>query len=229
MSTLDLTVLRYAPVVTTGGLSGPAAKRRTVVDATLRIIADDGVEAATTRRIAAEAGVAQSGLFYSFGSRDGLLAEVVEAGIDAEIASFDQLLNRLEASPPTPNSDVAQLLRQGFGVYLDALAADPAKERALISLGLYAQRTAGIEHLAKRLYQGYYDLVARLLAAVARHAGFAWARSPGELAPIVVAFSDGLTMAYLADPGRDLGPMVEGAVTLLSGYVTDRVESLPGT
>lgn len=205
--------------MTTGELSGPAAKRQSVVDATLRIIADDGVEAATTRRIAAEAGVAQSGLFYSFGSRDGLLAEVVEAGIDAEIASFDQLLTRLEESPPVPNGDAAQLIRQGFEVYLQALAADPSKERALISLGLYAQRTAGIEHLARRLYQGYYELVARLLVALANYADVRWARPPGDLAPIVVAFSDGLTMAYLADPERDFGPMIDGAVTLLVGYV----------
>ncbi|NMO00757.1 TetR family transcriptional regulator [Gordonia sp. TBRC 11910] len=190
-----------------------------MVDATLRIIAEDGVEAATTRRIAAAAGVGQSGLFYSFGSRDGLLAAVVEAGIDAEIASFDGLLAELDVTSPSPGVTLDELFRQGLDVYLAALAADPAKERALISLALYAQRTPGIEHLATRLYQGYYDLVTRVLDAASASAQFTWTKPSAELAPLVVAFTDGLTMAYLAHPDGDFAGLIDGAVALLMGYV----------
>lgn len=205
--------------MTSAERSGPAAKRQIVLDATLRIIAEDGVEAATTRRIAAAAGVGQSGLFYSFGSRDGLLAAVVELGIETEIASFDELLTQLEASPAVPDVSITELFRRGLTIYLDALAADPAKERALISLALYAQRTPGIEHLAARLYDGYYGLVTRVLDASASSVGFTWTKPTTELAPLVVAFTDGLTMAYLAHPDGDFTALIDGAVALLEGYV----------
>ncbi|GAB17527.1 putative TetR family transcriptional regulator [Gordonia effusa NBRC 100432] len=195
-------------------------RRRSVIDATLRIIAADGVEAATTRRIAEAAGVGQSGLFYSFGSRDGLLAEVVEAGITAEISSFEALVSELESAAPG-STTIGDVIRIGLQTYLDKLAADPGAERALVSLALYAQRTGGIDHLARRLYHGYYELAARLLIIAANVGGIRWSLPPEELAPLVIVVTDGLTLAYLANPDRDFGVVIEGAVAMLASYVVD--------
>ncbi|MFW0789253.1 TetR/AcrR family transcriptional regulator [Gordonia sp. CPCC 205333] len=196
------------------------SRRRAVIDATLGIIASDGVEAATTRRIAAAAGVGQSGLFYSFGSRDGLLAAVVEAGIEAEISSFEALVSELEASAPGPMS-IGDVVRTGLRTYLAALAADPGTERALVSLALYAQRTDGIDHLARRLYDGYYELAARLLSIAADIVGVRWTLRCEELAPLVIVVTDGLTLAYLANPDRDFDVVIEGAAAMLQTYVAN--------
>ncbi|WP_436793418.1 TetR/AcrR family transcriptional regulator [Actinospongicola halichondriae] len=59
-----------------------AAARQRLIDATVAVAERDGVEALTTRSIVAEAGVS-SGMFYGhFGSKEELLAAVVDQGVD---------------------------------------------------------------------------------------------------------------------------------------------------
>jgi AcrR family transcriptional regulator len=60
-----------------------------IIAAARRSFASVGFEGASTRRIAAEAGVAQSLLLYHFGSKDALWRAVMDdlfAGVDARIA-----------------------------------------------------------------------------------------------------------------------------------------------
>ncbi|MFP3394334.1 TetR family transcriptional regulator, partial [Brevibacillus sp. SIMBA_076] len=58
----------------------PVADRRmALVQAALRLIARDGVAAATTRRIVAEAGMPLASFHYVFSSRDELMGELIEA------------------------------------------------------------------------------------------------------------------------------------------------------
>jgi TetR/AcrR family transcriptional regulator, transcriptional repressor for nem operon len=58
------------------------AARQRLIDATIAVAERDGVEALTTRSIVAEAGVS-SGMFYGhFGSKEELLAAVVDQRVD---------------------------------------------------------------------------------------------------------------------------------------------------
>lgn len=59
-----------------------AAAKQRLIDATIAVAERDGVESLTTRAIVAEAGVS-SGMFYGhFGSKEELLAAVVDQGVD---------------------------------------------------------------------------------------------------------------------------------------------------
>lgn len=59
-----------------------AAAKQRLIDATIAVAHRDGVEALTTRAIVAEAGVS-SGMFYGhFGSKEELLAAVVDERVD---------------------------------------------------------------------------------------------------------------------------------------------------
>ncbi|WP_370332073.1 TetR/AcrR family transcriptional regulator [Mycolicibacterium hippocampi] len=61
----------------------PAARQR-LIDATTKVIRDEGYAAATSRRIATEAGVKQALVYYYFPTMDDLFVEVLRSG--AEVA-----------------------------------------------------------------------------------------------------------------------------------------------
>lgn len=57
----------------------PAAERRQkIVDATLRLVAYDGIEGATTAKIAAAAGVSEGTLYRLFGNKRGILIAALD-------------------------------------------------------------------------------------------------------------------------------------------------------
>ncbi|MGZ8176864.1 TetR/AcrR family transcriptional regulator [Williamsia sp. SKLECPSW1] len=184
--------------------------------AAFRVVAADGVEAATTRRICADAGMALASFHYAFDSRDALLEAVVVAGLTSE----DTAIHAVLTGNPADTSDVEALLRGGLGGYLDSLVDDPDRERALIALSQYAHRTAGLEHLAADLYRRYYDLAESALTAAADASGVRWRTDPADLAPLVVAATDGLTLAYLNTGDLDVARrIVDACVQMLLLHV----------
>ncbi len=85
-----------------------AAARQRLIDATIAVAERNGVEALTTRAIVAEAGVS-SGMFYGhFGSKEELLAAVVDQSVD-ELATV--LAAEIELGTPIEGV-VRELLHQ---------------------------------------------------------------------------------------------------------------------
>lgn len=79
-----------------------AARRREIVEAHLRLIARDGMQAATTRALTAELGVARGALWHYFSSFDELLSETFRmvferttARIEARVADRDGMAGLL--------------------------------------------------------------------------------------------------------------------------------------
>ncbi|MCF8589880.1 TetR family transcriptional regulator [Gordonia sp. HY285] len=194
-------------------------RREAAIAATLRVIAADGVEAATTRRIATEANMGQSSIFYAFASRDELLAAVVEHGVAQELDSMNEWLETL-ADAPVGDTPMEDLVRAGLLAFAENAITEPARQQVLIGLALYARRTPGLEYLAERLYDGYYDVAARVLDESARIGGRSWSQPTAELAPTVIALSDGITLCWLGTGSRErVNAVVESAVTLILGYL----------
>lgn len=197
-----------------------AERRRLAIDATLRVIATEGVESATTRRIAEEAGVPQSGLFYAFRNRDELLAAVAEFGINEELEALAQRVRSLEELAAVSALEPTEVLRAGFEAFAGDIAENATREHALISLGLFARRTAGLEPLAQYLYASYHELVVRMLREGARLGGFRWAVPEEEIAPAVVAVSDGLTLGYvMTGNSTSMERTIDAFVRLLGTYI----------
>ncbi|GFG71945.1 TetR/AcrR family transcriptional regulator [Mycolicibacter senuensis] len=65
--------------------STDGASRRRLIEATARIMRNDGYAAATSRRVAAEAGVKQALVYYYFPTMDDLFVEVLRAGADVAL------------------------------------------------------------------------------------------------------------------------------------------------
>jgi AcrR family transcriptional regulator len=204
-------------------------RRDLLVHAAFRVIAEHGVEAATTRRISAEASMSLASFHYAFESRDELLAELVSRGTSDELASLTAPLKppRMEVDPEQPDwvapTDIGELVKAGLMSYLDSMVADPGREAAMITLAQYARRTEGLEHFAQRLYDRYYEIAQTSLEAAAAATDNAWDTDPGELAPLMVAATDGLTLAYLNTGNREIAErIIDATVTMLRGHVVPR-------
>ncbi|OMC06978.1 TetR family transcriptional regulator [Mycolicibacter heraklionensis] len=73
------------------------AARRRLIEATARLMRDEGYAAATSRRVAAEAGVRQALVYYYFPTMDDLFVEVLRAGADV---ALDRMRAALTADDP---------------------------------------------------------------------------------------------------------------------------------
>ena len=194
-------------------------RRQAAITATLRVIGTDGVEAATTRRIAAEAKMGQSSIFYAFASRDELLAAVVEYGVAEELSAMDGWLHLL-ADFPANDAPIEDLIRGALQSFAENAINDSARQQALIGLALYARRTEGLEYLAERLYGGYYAVAERLLDEAARISGRRFRKPTVELAPSVIAATDGITLCWLGTASREhVDRVIETGVQMLLGFL----------
>ena len=156
--------------------------------------------------------MSQASFHYAFSSRDALLQALVVAGLTSE----DTAIHAVLADAPTGSSDIESLLRGGLHGYLDSVVSDPAREHALIALSQYARQTPGLDGFAADVYRRYYELAATALTAAADASGARWRTEPSELAPLVVAATDGLTLAYLNTGDLDVAHrIVDACVRML--------------
>lgn len=72
--------------------NGDAGARSKLIEATARIMRDEGYAAATSRRVAAEAGVKQALVYYYFPTMDDLFLDVLRAGAEAALVRMRALL-----------------------------------------------------------------------------------------------------------------------------------------
>ena len=87
-------------------------RRRALLDATLRLVARDGPQAATHRAVAAEAGVPLAATTYYFASRDDLVASALRQAVDDELAELADQLGEL--GEPATAAEAADLLAELF-------------------------------------------------------------------------------------------------------------------
>lgn len=124
-------------------------RREVVLEATLRVIARSGVDAATHRAVAAEAGVALASTTYHFASKSDLVRQALELVIERSTATV-----AAHAAPPGPD-DAGELVERLVGL-AEALASDDrAPLTAQYELLLEAGRRAELRPLAERWNEAY--------------------------------------------------------------------------
>ena len=171
----------------------PATERRAALaQAAMAVIARDGVAAATTRAIVAEAGMPLASFHYAVASRDELLSDVIELVVEGE---GSVTLASLDIDAP----DLRSAVRATFGAYLDLVRSDPGREQAMFELTQHALRTPALASLPRQQYGTYHELAAQLLAAGAQRHGAEWSIPVDDLARFVIAITDGFTLSWLAD------------------------------
>ncbi|QEO09558.1 TetR/AcrR family transcriptional regulator [Protaetiibacter larvae] len=171
----------------------PATERRAALARAALVVVDrDGVHAATTRAIVAEAAMPLASFHYAVPSRDELLRDVVELVVDDE---SDAALAGLLAEAV----DVRDAIRRTLTAYLDHVRLAPGREQAMFELTQYALRTPELADLPAEQYGRYHATAATLLTAAEAHLGIRWVVPVAALARLIVTLTDGITLAWLAD------------------------------
>lgn len=213
-------------------------RRRALVDATVRVIARDGVAGATTRAVVAEAGMSLASLHYAFPSREHLLEAVIAEVTAQERRTAEAGLLPVAVGPEDDGPPaLVEVLRDGLDRYVDLLVADPAREQALLELALYAMRTPGQRAALVAQYDVYLESARASLSAAALAARSRWTVPLDEAARALVMATDGITTTWLADrdtaAARTTARFAAGALAALAEPVgaarpTGVVQARPG-
>jgi len=169
-------------------------RRLELVKAALRVIAENGVQGATTRAIVAEAGMSLASFHYAFASRDEMMEELIAYVVENQtVAAFSTIRY---------GSDIRTTIRDGLQAFFESIVVDSANEQVLFELMLFALRTPGLEALPDKQWTNYRAAATELLNAAAVNAGIRWSRPIGEVAQMLITVTDGLTLAWLANRDR---------------------------
>jgi AcrR family transcriptional regulator len=194
----------------------PAAERRAaLVDAALRVVSREGIAAATTRAIVAEAGMSLASFHYAFASRDELVDELI-----ATVVAREQ---QAVVPTPEPGRSLRELLESGIIAYFEHLKSDPDHEQAMLELTQYALRSPERHPLAAAQYARYAELARNSLELAAELTGARWRTPVAEVARVLVAFTDALTITWLVDRD-DAGAL---AVARAAADALSRMADLP--
>ena len=101
-----------------------------ILAAALEEVSESGFHRASVARIAARAGVAVGNLHYHFGSREGLLRELMAS-------LMSDLMSRLHAVDADDSADFFARQRAALLIYLDYLRANPAHVRLADEIKLH--------------------------------------------------------------------------------------------
>lgn len=181
--------------------------RRSLLEATLRVIARAGVEAVTHRRVAAEAGVSHGATTYHFESRDDIVLQAFRYYIRVVATHLDAAMDGLDGEPRSVQSVVAFLVdftRREF--------SDPELVLAEYELILYAARN---EALARE-YRAWQRSLVGGLASVLEACG---APRPTDAARIVVGVCRAFELEELTDPRNRSDELERRLDLLLPGLV----------
>jgi DNA-binding transcriptional regulator YbjK len=169
----------------------PDQRRSALVEAALRVIDRDGIRAATTRAIVAEADMPLGTFHYVFRSRDAMLRDLIAVVVDQE--------RHVASDAVRAGVDIRATVRSALQAYFDLVVADPSREQAMFELLHYALRTEELADLPAAQYRTYRSAALELIQVAAERAGVRWTMPLEDVARLVVTFTDGLTLGWLAD------------------------------
>jgi TetR/AcrR family transcriptional regulator, regulator of biofilm formation and stress response len=166
-------------------------RRQQLVAAAFRVVAREGVAAASTRRIASEAKVPPAIVHYCFHSVDELIDALV-VSVLTEVAEAAAVA--LRASGAVEHS-LRSALQRLWGSYRD----DPARHKAVVALMAHALRRPAAVVIVRE-HQGRLGFLAeRFLIDVAARNQATW-RSPTEvLGRVFLSTVDGVLFDWLID------------------------------
>ncbi|MER5783799.1 TetR/AcrR family transcriptional regulator [Streptomyces mobaraensis] len=174
----------------------PAAERRPqLIKAAIDFMAREGVAAGSTRAIAAELGVAQATVHYTFGTKEGLYRAVMEQLTQDLIAQVEQAAPTDAGFEDTVSRLTAALWR--------TVREQPTSYQLLTELTVFALRTPALGEALDSHYRSVTEVAARLVTEAAERTGRPLAQPAETIARFFLAGFDGLILNHLAHPDAD--------------------------
>ncbi|MCQ9182678.1 TetR/AcrR family transcriptional regulator [Streptomyces sp. IBSBF 2953] len=172
-----------------------AERRPQLIKAAIGLMAREGVAAGSTRAIAAELGVAQATVHYTFGTKEELYRAVMEQ-------LTHDLVDQVTRAAPTDASFEESLVTLAEALWRTVLE-QPATHQLLAELSMLALRTP---HLTEALQSHYGEVLAvttKMIDKAAERTGHQLGRPAGTLARFFLAGFEGLTMQHLSLPDEE--------------------------
>lgn len=162
-----------------------------ILHTALALFAEQGYDRTPTSQIAREAGVSEGLIFRHYGSKDGLLAAIIQEGL-AQIAKTMQSYDAEMA----PAEAIARHIEQSF--------AQVRQHETFWRLVQKVRFQPAVKQLAAAQIEQVNHFVLEQLSAHFQKAGAAY---PGEEARMLFALIDGITIHYLESPDYPLDAM----------------------
>ncbi|MCZ1014202.1 TetR/AcrR family transcriptional regulator [Streptomyces noursei] len=189
-----------------------AERRPQLIKAAIDLMTREGVAAGSTRAIAAELGVAQTTVHYTFGTKEDLYQAVID-----QIA--EDLIEQVEQAAPEG---------AGFEETIAALAGalwrtmlEPATGHQLLA-ELTALHTPKLSGARQGLYRRVIDATATVMTETAQRTGYELAQPAETVARFFLSGFDGLAMQWRCLPDEaaervGLQALVSATVALTGG------------
>ncbi|MFI7300917.1 TetR/AcrR family transcriptional regulator [Streptomyces sp. NPDC050121] len=172
-----------------------AERRPQLIKAAIGLMAREGVAAGSTRAIAAELGVAQATVHYTFGTKEELYRAVMEQ-------LTHDLIDQVTRAAPTDESFEETIVTLAEALWRTVLE-QPASHQLLTELSMFALRTP---HLKEALQSHYSEILAvttKLVEQTAERTGHRLGQPAETIARFFLAGFDGLTMQHLSLPDEE--------------------------
>jgi AcrR family transcriptional regulator len=175
----------------------PVAERREqLIEAALRVACRDGIDAATVRAVAAEAGVSLGVVHYCFLDKDELLRAVAAAITEQNIASIGDIAEA---------TDLRGLLESAVTSYWAEITANRGAQLLSYELTTTSLRHSEMGHVAMDQYDGAWSALEVFLQRIEQGAGIRWKVPRRQFARTIVAVVDGFTLGWLVDGDDEAG------------------------
>ncbi|WP_019068388.1 TetR/AcrR family transcriptional regulator [Streptomyces hokutonensis] len=172
-----------------------AERRPQLIKAAIDLMTREGVAAGSTRAIAAELGVAQATVHYTFGTKEGLYRAVMDQLTQDLVAQVERAAPADGGFEETASVLAAALWR--------TVREQPASHQLLAELTMFALRTPALKESLETHYRGWTEVTARLITEAAERTGQPLAQPVDTIARFFLAGFDGLTQQHLALPDEE--------------------------
>jgi len=189
-------------------------RRRQFIEATVKVVGEEGVAKATTRRIAEVADAPAAGMHYAFENKEHLFRAVLEHQLGSGLAIASEVVKPgmgLRAGAEAITRRYANWVRQ-----------DPQLQLASYDLILWAIRTPASEHLAARSCRSWVGSTSQLLSETVVPT------DPevnlDDLAALICAAIDGHTLQWQTLGDNSFQPRIEMLVQVIDAWLVAQVD-----
>ncbi|EFF88740.1 TetR family transcriptional regulator [Streptomyces sp. e14] len=169
-----------------------AERRPQLIKAAIDLMTREGVAAGSTRAIAAELGVAQATVHYTFGTKEDLYRAVMDQLIE-------DLIAQVEGAAPKDAGFEETIAALAGALWRNALE-ESSSYHLLTELTMLALRTPRLSEARRAHYAGVIAATAQLITDTAGRTGYELALPAESVARFFLAGFDGLTMQRLYAP-----------------------------
>ncbi|KOX04517.1 TetR family transcriptional regulator [Streptomyces sp. NRRL B-1140] len=193
-----------------------AERRPQLIKAAIDLMAREGVAAGSTRAIAAELGVAQATVHYTFGTKEDLYRAVIQ-----------HLTQEMERQVRQAAPDGAGF-EETVGVLASALWRTVRNQsrsyQLLTELTMFALRSPHLREALETHNLGVLSVTSELVTDAADRAGLQLAQPAGTIARFFLAGFDGLVLQHLTHPDDEaelscLQALISSTLALAGGRV----------